>query len=357
MITTAKPTEKKLLTYSALSTYRQCPMRYNLRYEKNLIPVNTDEKLFFGIVVHRALEAWHAVAGDFELRKNLVLSKIDETCKGWESDQEIRRIRLLATEMILGYMDHYRRDDFEIVASEYEFNGQIVNPQTGAKSKTFAIKGKVDGIVRTPRGLFLLEHKTTSRLMDNPRDQLWEDTQVGLYVMYLRELGFDIIGVIYNELVKCTLIQRKGESEAEFQARYAGLCARSKTGQSSAQRQRPEPDEEYAGRVREWYQSENRFRRSELFLSKRQLDLVRQDIWGMTQQFLDARRRDDWFCNRENCNTFYGDCPYRPYCQSNYDEMVRREMFEVAVTPHTEFESFNGSDGSISADGQPTTGE
>jgi hypothetical protein len=26
-------------------------------------------------------------------------------------------------------------------------------------------------------------------------------------------------------------------------------------------------------------------------LSDTQLDLVRQDIWGMTQQFLDARRR------------------------------------------------------------------
>jgi len=38
MITTSKQTEKKLLTYSALSTYRKCPMRYNLRYEKNLVP-------------------------------------------------------------------------------------------------------------------------------------------------------------------------------------------------------------------------------------------------------------------------------------------------------------------------------
>ena len=206
------------------------------------------------------------------------------------------------------------------------------------------MKGKVDAIVKNDQGLFLLEHKTTSRLMDDPIDRLWEDTQVALYVAYLRDLGFDIIGVIYNELPKCTLIQGKGESEKEYQVRYADLCAKSKTGKSTAKRQFPESDEEYAERVREWYKSENRFRRTELFLSDTQLDLVRQDIWGLTQMFLDARRRDDWFCNRESCNTFYGDCPYRKYCQSNYNDAVRQEMFELVLQPHTEFESFGGYD-------------
>jgi len=341
MITTTKQTEKKLLTYSALSTYRKCPMRYNLRYEKNLIPYYIDEKLFFGGVIHKALESWHGVNGEFELRKNLVLEKIDEECQGWEANREKRRVRILAKEMMLAYMDKYRNDDLEIVASEYEFDGQIINPRTKAESKTFSLKGKVDGIVKTSQGLFLIEHKTTSRLMDDPEDKLWEDTQVGIYVAYLRDLGFDIVGVIYNELVKCSLIQRKGESEKAFQERYNELCAKSKTGKSTAKRQVPESDEEYAERVREWYQSGDRFQRTELYLSDKQIDLVRQDIWGMTQQFLDARRRDDWFCNRESCNTFYGDCAYRRYCQSNYDDTVRREMFEIAVTPHTEFDSFD----------------
>jgi hypothetical protein len=65
----------------------------------------------------------------------------------------------------------------------------------------------------------------------------------------------------------------------------------------------------------------------------------------MTQQFLDARRRDDWFCNRESCNTLFGDCPYRKYCQSNYDDAVRQEMFELALQPHTEFDSFGDVQG------------
>jgi len=339
-MTTTKQTEKKLLTYSALATYRKCPMRYNLRYEKNLIPVDTDEKLFFGTVVHKALEAWHGTYESLVMRKPFVLEKIDKACEGWETDADKRRMRLLAKEIMLGYMERYHDDNWEIVAIEHEFAGKIVNPRTGAESKTFSIKGKADGIVKTPKGLFLVEHKTTSRMMDDPVDKLWEDTQVGIYVAYLRDLGYDIIGVIYNELLKCSLIQRKGETEEEFQIRHAELCAKNKNGVSSAKRQLPETDGEYADRVQQWYQSEDRYRRTELFLSKAQLDLVRNDIWGMTQQFLDARRREDWFCNRESCNTFYGDCPYRRYCQSNYDEDVRREMFEIAVTPHTEFASF-----------------
>jgi len=333
MISTTKQSEKKLLTYSALSTYRKCPMKYNLRYEKNLIPIYTDEKLFFGGVVHKALEAWHGTQCDFELRKNLVLEKIDESCTG--------KVRLLATEMMIAYMEKYRNDDFEVVANEYEFDGAIINPRTKAESKTFSLKGKVDGIVKTSRGLFLIEHKTTSRLMDDPEDKLWEDTQVGIYVAYLRDLGYDIEGVIYNELLKCSLIQKKGETEEEFQLRYADLCSKSKTGKSTAKRQLPESDADYAERVAEWYRSGDRFRRTELYLSDKQLDLVRLDIWGMTQQFLDARRRNDWFCNRESCNTFFGECAYRRYCQSNYDDDVKREMFELAVTPHTEFETFD----------------
>jgi hypothetical protein len=296
---------------------------------------------YFGGIVHKALEVWHGACGDFELRKSLTLSKIDEQCSGWETDKDKRKTRLLATEMMTAYMEKYRNDDFEIVANEYELDGQIVNPKTGYVSKTFAIKGKVDGIVRTPRGLFLVEYKTTSRFMDDPVDKLWEDTQVGIYVTYLRSLGFDIVGVMYSELVKCSLIQRKGESEEEYQLRYADLCLKSKTGKSTAKRQMPESDEEFAARVREWYQAEDRFRRTELSLSHQQLDLVRLDVWGTTRQSLDARRRDDWFCNRESCNTIFGDCAYRRYCQSNYSDDVRREMFEVAVTPHTEFENFD----------------
>jgi len=316
-------------------------MRYNLRYEKNLIPVYTDEKLFFGSVVHKALETWHGINGSFyEFRKDFTLSKIDEACAGWETDRDKRKTRLPATEMMLAYMERYRDDDFETIAVEREFDGSIRNPRTGSVSKTFAMKGKADGIVKTSNGLFLLEHKTTSKLMEDPLDKLWEDTQVSLYVSYLRDLGYDITGVIYNELLKCSLIQRTGETEEEFQIRHAELCAKNKNGQSTAKRQLPESDEEYAARVREWYQSECRFNRTELYLNETQLDLVRQDIWGMTQLFLDARRREDWFCNRESCNTFFGECAYRRYCKSNYDDAVRREMFEIAVTPHTEFESF-----------------
>ena len=351
MIATAKSIGKKLLTYSALSTYRKCPMRYNLRYEKNLIPVENDEKLFFGGIVHKALETWHSATGcDFDLRKQLVLEQIDESCKGWKTDSDKRKTRLLATEMMLAYMERYRNDNFEVVAIEHEFNGEITNPRTGAKSKTFVIKGKADGIVKTDRGLFLLEHKTTSRLMEDPIDKLWEDTQVGIYVCYLRDLGYDIQGVIYNELSKCSLIQRRGESEMDFQIRHAELCAKNKNGTSTAKRQLPETDDEYAQRVRQWYKEGERFQRTELSLSETQLNLVRKDVWGMTQQFLDARRRNDWFCNRESCNTFFGNCDYRRYCQSNYSESVRKEMFEITVTPHTEFESFRTVETSSSAD-------
>jgi len=80
------------------------------------------------------------------------------------------------------------------MGNEYEFSGSIVNPKTQAESKTFMLAGKVDGIVKTPSGLFLMEYKTTSKLMDDPEYKLWEDTQVGIYVSYLRDLGYYALG-------------------------------------------------------------------------------------------------------------------------------------------------------------------
>jgi hypothetical protein len=139
--------------------------------------------------------------------------------------------------------------DRPVVEIEKEFVGEIRNPDTGRQSQTFRIAGKVDGIVRCHDGLYLLEHKTASTVDASYLDKLWTDTQIALYCYYLRELGYPIVGVIYNVLLKSRLKQGKGETQEEYEVRHAELAAKNKSGKSTAKRQMPETDEEFQARL------------------------------------------------------------------------------------------------------------
>ena len=87
-------------------------------------------------------------------------------------------------------------------AREKTFEGPIVNPATGATSRSFILAGKVDGIVRQDGQYFLLEHKTAAQIDASYLERLWTDFQIILYAWYLEQtLGITVSGIIYNVLV------------------------------------------------------------------------------------------------------------------------------------------------------------
>ena len=210
--------DKTLLTYSALNTFRNCPRKYKNRYLDNLRPRERAEALSFGSVIHTAIELWYR-SSDVESRLRDVLTYVDDAFENRVVDFNQMVQWHLATAMIRGYAERYATEEFEVVEVEKEFVGEIRNPDTGRQSQTFRIAGKVDGIVRCHDGLYLLEHKTASNIDASYLDKLWTDTQIALYSFHLRQLGYPIVGVIYNVLLKSRLQQKTGETEAEYEAR------------------------------------------------------------------------------------------------------------------------------------------
>ncbi len=152
-------------------------------------------------MIHTAIELWYR-SQDAESRLRDVLAYIDDAFENRVVDSNLMVQWHLATAMIRGYAERYATEDFEVVEVEKEFVGEIRNPDTGRQSQTFRIAGKVDGVVRCHDGLYLLEHKTASTVDASYLDKLWTDTQIALYCYYLRELGYPIVGVIYNVLLK-----------------------------------------------------------------------------------------------------------------------------------------------------------
>ncbi len=327
----------EILTYSALNAFRNCPRKYKHRYVDNLRTLQRSEALTFGTVIHEALEKWYLPAQPAGTNRLLeILDFLDEQFPN-QADPKQKAMWHLARAMMVGYASRYPSEDFEVVAVEKEFDAEIRNPDTGRSSQTFTMAGKVDGIVRSLSDgeLYLLEHKTAATITSDYLDKLWTDTQVALYVFYLRQIGYPIVGVIYNVLLKTRLQQRPGETQQEFEVRHAALAAKNKSGKSTAKRQEPETDEQFAARLGDWYARDEAFHREQIYLSEDRLAMLADEVWEVTQQYLDARRRGKWLLNTSHCFNYQRPCEYLPYCQSGFNPNVRDNLF-VTASPHEE---------------------
>ena len=83
--------------------------------------------------------------------------------------------------MLEGYCELYAQDDFEVVSVEEAFTLPLVNPKTGRISRTFAFRGKTDGVVKNDGKFYILEHKITSSITDVYIDRIDIDAQIALY--------------------------------------------------------------------------------------------------------------------------------------------------------------------------------
>ena len=141
------PSETRLTTtYSMWNLFRNCRRACYWRYVKQIVPLADDERpLRFGSVVHQGLELWHGGAG-----LDAVLAHIDRSFVNRAADPVQKQDWHYARAMITAYVSRYTEEPWTVVALEKEFTGEIVNPTTGAKSKSFVLAGKVDGVIKKP---------------------------------------------------------------------------------------------------------------------------------------------------------------------------------------------------------------
>ena len=123
-----------LLTQSAIRSYRACPRRYYYRYEMQMHPIEPqDEKLKRGTSLHRALETWSKTGGDLEA----AVAQLDK-----DDPYKFQ----LQRAMMVGYAARWEHPG-KVIYVEKEFSAKIINPETGAASRTFELRGKLDKVV------------------------------------------------------------------------------------------------------------------------------------------------------------------------------------------------------------------
>lgn len=328
---TLTPNGKTITTYSMWSLFRNCRKACELRYLRGLVPLETDHNLALGQVVHEALKTWHGTRNLTQVQDFLDRNYFDRA-----QNQDQNKDWHLATAMMLGYAARYPTENFEVIALEETFSGEIFNPATGAVSRSFILAGKIDGLVKIGEEYFLLEHKTASQLNADYLERLWTDFQIILYSHYIEQThGIKVSGVLYNILLKAKLQQSQGETEGEFETRRAELLAKSKSGRTTATRKMPESDEDFQARLAEKYTDPEMFHREMLYLSRDLQTSLQSELWELTQTFLDARRRNTFYQNTSFCFNFNRSCSYFPLCRSNGNQNVIDNFYRQEA-PHGE---------------------
>lgn len=316
--------ERTVTTYSMWSLFRNCRKACEWRYVHELAPIKRDHNLSFGSLMHECLEQWHR-----NRDLTAVLDHIDKSLPNRLGDDSQKADWHLATAMMKSYAATYPLEDFDVVFLEKTFEGKIANPVTGASSRSFVLSGKVDGIVCINGKFYLLEHKTASQMDGDYLEKLWTDFQVTLYAHYVEQaLGIKIAGIIYNILVKARLQQGKGETESEFEIRRSELIAKSKTGKTTATRKIPESDDSFQDRLMAKYAEPGLFHREMLYISRNQFETLQTDLWELTQQFLDCRRRGVFYQNTSYCFFYHRPCAYFALCRSGGSPNVIENFYE-----------------------------
>lgn len=122
-----------LLTQSAMRSYRSCPRKFQNRYVLRIRSVKKVETLATGKSVHAALDVFRRTC-DLEAAK-----------KALTTEDPFARAKEGA--MLTGYAARWG-DPTGVIAIEQTFRIPLVNPETGAASRTFSLGGRVDAIVR-----------------------------------------------------------------------------------------------------------------------------------------------------------------------------------------------------------------
>lgn len=137
-----------------------------------------------------------------------------------------------AIAMLTGYAARWPLDEYEVLGVEVEFRAPLINPETGAESKTFVLGGKLDALVRDKSGdVYIVEHKTSGEDI-TPGSMYWKrlrlDSQCSTYLVGVRAMGHEPKGIIYDVLGKPKLKPLEANSRrpvAESPEAYGQRCA------------------------------------------------------------------------------------------------------------------------------------
>jgi len=339
-----------VITNSQMKCYRRCPREHFYSYVEGYRPAVEADALRFGSLVHTALEAWWS-ADDDAVRLDAAI----EALRPHAADEyEIVRAGVL----MQGYDARWNGERLDVIAVEAEFRAPLINPETGAASRTFELGGKLDVVVRDRRdGLVkLVEHKTTSEDI-GAGSEYWKrltlDPQISTYFAGGKAYGYDIAECIYDVIGKPALrpsavpltddlgIEIVLDANGERVRTQKGSWRRTgDTAKGYVLQTRTETPDEFRRRLRDHIaENPDRYyqRGTVVRLEAEELDAA-HDAWQTAALIREAMRANRWPRNPDSCNRYGRTCVYFDVCcgTASLDDAVR---FRRVANVHEELSS------------------
>lgn len=293
-----------LLTSSSSKLFRACPRAYRHRYVDGVVSTLRSSALTFGSAFHVGLEAWWLSTGD---RLQAALDAVTV-----ESLDPVDQVRV--EELLRLYDARWIAEPYDVIAVEAEYRAPLVNPDTGAASRTWQRAGKIDAIVRerhTGRVL-IVEHKT-SREDIGTGSRYWQrltiDGQISHYYAGAAALGHVADACLYDVVSVPRISPMLATPEESRRTTKLGKL-------DARQRDRDETTEEFRARLRAVLASdpERYARRAEVVRLEDDLRDAAFDDWSTALRIRESANADRWPRNPDACERYHRLCEFHPVC-------------------------------------------
>ncbi len=327
--TTLPAPSLEVKTNSEMRTWRACPRRHHHQYVQLRRPRREHEALSFGILWHVGQEAWWGADPNPEARLEAALVAM----RAHTAANPFHLV--VCEELMIAYTALYGEQTMVTVCVEQRFEVPLVNPETGATSRTYRIGGKFDGIANDNGRLLVVEHKSTASDIEEG-SLYWKkvqalDTQVSLYLKGAKESGYDVEACLYDVVRKPGIRPLKATPVESRKYTGKGLLY-------ANQREADESPEEFRLRVRDDIaeRPQRYFSRGEVVRLEEDEKDFAYDVWQQARMMREAALAGFAPKNPDACSSF-GGCPYLPVCsgEASIDDDT---LYRTADTAHEELQ-------------------
>lgn len=332
-----------IVSVSEMRTFRRCHREHYYSYELGYRATARTLALAFGSLVHTGLEVWWAWPLDpqnnLDDRLPLTIDALHAAAEKSETPfDEFELVK--AEELLRGYHYRWLDDPIRTLAVEQEFRRPLVNPATGAPSKTFELGGKLDVLAevlpghpeRRP-GVYVTEHKTTSEDI-GLGSVYWQclrlDSQVSVYFEGARSLGHDVVGCLYDVIrkpqIRPSQVPLVDADGVKIVHDSSGARVRTKDGKKWREtgdsklayelQTRTETPEEFRGRLRADIADDpdRYYQRGTVVRIADEMRDAGFDTWQTARLIREAQLAKRHPRNPEACKRFNKMCPYWEVC-------------------------------------------
>lgn len=274
--------KERIYDYSTLSSFQTCRKKYYFEHIRNLRPKLKGAALEFGGAVHEGLDAYYSTDDKVEGIK-LAKQKFYDNWTDREGD-ELRTVEN-GIKMLDWYATKYKHEPFKVLGK----------PETGFVFfiGDILFGGRIDLPVEWDGNLWIMEHKTTTRLSSSYFSQYELDKQCTGYIIaaeeyFKRKVHGCIVNVMepWKELIRPT--------------------AKSK-------------------------QPEDHFARSPITRSTMLKDRFKLNVQRIVRDIKWCEENDEYMEaeKKEVCHYYNRPCPYLQLCQHGEDERVIASEYTI----------------------------